>query len=79
MILTAVFLYTDDTYNGMLIPKDANIFIGVWQIHHDESIWKDPATFMPERYHGYDKLASYYAGSSDWAGRDKSNNEDDTK
>lgn len=54
----------------MFIPKDSSIFIGVWSIHHDENIWKDPDSFVPERYLGYDKPASFYAGSSDWEGRD---------
>jgi cytochrome P450 len=55
----------------MFIPKDSTVFIGVWAIHHSDSDYKDPDKFNPDRFDGYNKLANDYAGSSDWAGRDK--------
>ena len=63
--------HTDDEYEGKFLPKESTIFIGVWGLHHDKSYYKDPNTYDPERYNGYDKLASYYAGSPDYMKRDK--------
>ncbi|KAM6058884.1 cytochrome P450 1A4-like [Chlamydotis macqueenii] len=36
--------------NGYYIPKDTCVFINQWQVNHDEKLWKDPATFNPERF-----------------------------
>lgn len=55
----------------MLLPKDSIIFVGVWTLNHDSRVWKEPHKFIPERYEGYDKLASHYAGTADYANRDK--------
>ncbi|XP_068226086.1 cytochrome P450 3A40-like [Palaemon carinicauda] len=33
-----------------LIPKDTNILIPVWQIHHDPKLWPDPFKFDPDRF-----------------------------
>lgn len=56
----------------MLIPKNSIIFMGTWSIHHDETLFKNPSAFDPDRYLGHSKLASDYAGSPDWANRDES-------
>ncbi|KAF2179307.1 cytochrome P450 [Zopfia rhizophila CBS 207.26] len=67
-----VCYFPDDEYDGMLIPKDSTIFIPTWAIHHMDTIYEDPDTFDPDRYLQHDKLANDYAGSPDWAKRDKS-------
>ncbi|XP_047324986.1 flavonoid 3'-monooxygenase CYP75B137-like [Impatiens glandulifera] len=35
---------------GYTIPKGARVFINVWSIHRDPSIWEDPLKFDPERF-----------------------------
>ncbi|KAK7204567.1 putative cytochrome P450 oxidoreductase [Myxozyma melibiosi] len=61
----------DYWYDGMLIPKGSTIFIGIWSIHHDESIYPDHETFNPDRYMNHPKLAPDYAASADFENRDK--------
>jgi len=63
-------LRQDDNFEGTFMPKDSIIFIGVWGLHHDKNHFTDPNTFKPERYDGYDRLASHYAGSPDYMRRD---------
>jgi len=65
-------LCPDDEYDGMLIPKDSIVFVPSWALHHDEKLYADHEKFDPGRYQNHEKLASDYAGSSDYAGRDKS-------
>ncbi|NWV31849.1 CP1A4 protein, partial [Grantiella picta] len=36
--------------NGYYIPKDTCVFINQWQVNHDETLWKDPSAFKPERF-----------------------------
>nr|AWD93593.1 cytochrome P450 CYP76AK5 [Salvia miltiorrhiza] len=36
--------------NGYVIPKNAKMFINVWAISRDRSIWKNPESFEPERF-----------------------------
>ncbi|XP_004300714.1 PREDICTED: flavonoid 3'-monooxygenase-like [Fragaria vesca subsp. vesca] len=38
------------TVGGYTIPKGARIFVNVWDIHRDPSIWKNPLEFNPERF-----------------------------
>ncbi|KAF8880414.1 cytochrome P450 [Infundibulicybe gibba] len=40
----------DDVYKGFLIPKDSIIFTNIWAMTRDESVYKDPDSFQPERY-----------------------------
>lgn len=54
----------------MLIPKDTTVLIPTWALHHTDSLYKDPEQFNPERYANHPKLASDYAGSSDYQKRD---------
>jgi len=54
----------------MFIPKGTTIFLPVWAVHHTDSIYKDPDTFNPDRYAGFERLANDYAGSPDWQHRD---------
>lgn len=32
------------------IPKGSRVFVNVWAIHRDPSIWENPLTFLPERF-----------------------------
>ncbi|NXS27761.1 CP1A4 protein, partial [Pomatostomus ruficeps] len=40
----------DTELNGFYIPKDTCVFINQWQVNHDETLWKDPSAFRPERF-----------------------------
>jgi cytochrome P450 len=55
----------------MFIPKNSIIFTATWAIHHNPAEFPDPDTFNPDRYLAFPKLASEYAGSPDFANRDK--------
>nr|WRY74436.1 flavonoid 3' hydroxylase 2 [Euphorbia maculata] len=35
---------------GYTIPKGARVFVNVWAIHRDPSIWENPLEFKPERF-----------------------------
>ena len=32
------------------IPKDTEIWVNLWAMHHDEKLWDEPFTFKPERF-----------------------------
>ncbi|KAF8880415.1 cytochrome P450 [Infundibulicybe gibba] len=40
----------DDIYKGFLIPKDSIVFVNIWAMTRDESVYKDAGRFQPERY-----------------------------
>ncbi|XP_037547041.1 cytochrome P450 1A1 [Nematolebias whitei] len=40
----------DTSLNGYFIPKDTCVFINQWQINHDPEVWKDPSSFIPDRF-----------------------------
>ncbi|KAK4031782.1 hypothetical protein C8A01DRAFT_21053 [Parachaetomium inaequale] len=40
----------DDMYNGMFIPKGTIVYPNVWAMCHDETVYRDPFRFWPERY-----------------------------
>lgn len=40
----------DTTLNGYFIPKKTCIFINMYQVNHDETIWDNPSVFRPERF-----------------------------
>ncbi|EAU32059.1 conserved hypothetical protein [Aspergillus terreus NIH2624] len=40
----------DDLYNGYLIPKGALILPNIWAFTHDPNVYRDPASFKPERF-----------------------------
>ncbi|KAK9147954.1 hypothetical protein Scep_006711 [Stephania cephalantha] len=35
---------------GYMVPKGARVFVNVWAIHRDPSIWEKPLDFNPERF-----------------------------
>ncbi|KAL6972592.1 unspecific monooxygenase [Sarracenia purpurea var. burkii] len=35
---------------GYTVPKGARVFVNVWAIHRDPSIWENPLEFSPERF-----------------------------
>ncbi|KAG5228496.1 geraniol hydroxylase [Salix suchowensis] len=38
------------TIGGYSVPKGSQIFINVWAVHRDPSIWENPIEFKPERF-----------------------------
>ncbi|XP_053431096.1 cytochrome P450 1A4-like isoform X3 [Nycticebus coucang] len=40
----------DTTLNGYFIPRKTCIFINMYQVNHDETIWDTPSLFRPERF-----------------------------
>lgn len=40
----------DAIVDGYLIPKGAFVIPNQWQLLHDESIYKDPMEFNPDRF-----------------------------
>lgn len=42
----------DDVVNGYFVPKGTIVFSNVWFMGHDESVYKDPMQFDPDRYVG---------------------------
>lgn len=40
----------DSVVNGFFIPKDRLIMPNLFAVHHDPTLWKDPDTFMPDRF-----------------------------
>ncbi|XP_063958165.1 cytochrome P450 2U1-like isoform X1 [Lytechinus pictus] len=42
---------TEDTdLAGYSIPKDTHVFINLYSVHVDPTLWKEPDKFMPERF-----------------------------
>ncbi|XP_028762782.1 geraniol 8-hydroxylase isoform X1 [Neltuma alba] len=44
----------DVELGGYTIPKGAQVLVNVWAIGRDQSIWKNPEEFSPERFLGSD-------------------------
>lgn len=38
------------TIGGFSVPKGARVFVNVWAVHRDPSIWENPLEFKPERF-----------------------------
>ena len=32
------------------IPKDTEVWVNLWALHHDENLWDEPFAFKPERF-----------------------------
>ncbi|XP_007937774.2 cytochrome P450 1A4-like [Orycteropus afer afer] len=40
----------DTSLNGYFIPRKTCVFINMYQVNHDETIWDNPNLFRPERF-----------------------------
>lgn len=40
----------DSTVGGFHIPKGSRVFVNVWAIHRDPTIWENPTDFNPDRF-----------------------------
>ncbi|KAM4049016.1 cytochrome P450 1A1-like [Anomaloglossus baeobatrachus] len=40
----------DTILNEFWIPKDTSVFINMYQVNHDQTVWRDADTFLPERF-----------------------------
>jgi cytochrome P450 len=60
-------------YKDMFIPKGTVISIHQYALHYDESRYKDPETFDPDRYLGHPLKAGVYAAHPDPYERDHFN------
>ncbi|XP_072260254.1 cytochrome P450 1A1-like isoform X2 [Pyxicephalus adspersus] len=40
----------DTTLNGYFLPKNTSVFVNMYQVNHDPTIWKDADLFIPERF-----------------------------
>ncbi|KAM9330706.1 cytochrome P450 1A1-like [Gastrophryne carolinensis] len=40
----------DTTLNGYFIPRNTSVFINMYQVNHDPTMWKDAELFVPERF-----------------------------
>ncbi|KAL0902866.1 hypothetical protein M5K25_028459 [Dendrobium thyrsiflorum] len=48
---------------GFAVPKGSRVFINVWAIHRDETMWKDPLEFKPERWSYVSEFSYFPFGS----------------
>ncbi|KAF8402134.1 hypothetical protein HHK36_013086 [Tetracentron sinense] len=35
---------------GYYVPKGTRLFVNIWKLHRDPSVWSDPCEFKPERF-----------------------------
>ena len=40
----------DCKVGGFHIPKGTLLFVNLWKLHRDPSVWSDPEAFFPERF-----------------------------
>ena len=40
----------DCKLGGCSIPKDQEVLVNLWGLHHDEKLWDEPFTFRPDRF-----------------------------
>jgi len=52
----------DFQYEGYIIPRGTTVIGCVWSVHHDQSVYPDPTTFMPERFLTDQKLPHFTFG-----------------
>lgn len=43
-------LTQDDHYEGYFLPKGTMLFANTWSIHRDETEYRDPESFIPDRF-----------------------------
>ncbi|XP_075119639.1 cytochrome P450 1A1-like [Leptodactylus fuscus] len=74
----------DTNLNGYYIPKDTSVFINMYQVNHDQTVWRDADLFIPERFldkHGHieksliDKVFIFGMGVRKCLGEDVARNE----
>lgn len=55
------------TVAGYTVPKGSRVFINVWAVHRDPTIWENPSEFKPERFYhrvdGRDHAKWDYSGN----------------
>ncbi|WP_204344871.1 cytochrome P450 [Psychroserpens algicola] len=52
---------SDDNFNGMHFDAGSNLLFSVYEIHRHPELWKQPNTFLPERFaEGGRKFSSQY-------------------
>ncbi|KAJ6851141.1 geraniol 8-hydroxylase-like [Iris pallida] len=50
------------TIGGYTIPQGSRVFVNVWAIHRDPSVWEDPLEFKPERFSSTEFKWDYNGG-----------------
>jgi beta-ring hydroxylase len=45
----------DDVLDGFRVPAGSDLFISVWNIHHNPAYWPEPDQFNPERFGPLDR------------------------
>ncbi|EMC98771.1 hypothetical protein BAUCODRAFT_120072 [Baudoinia panamericana UAMH 10762] len=55
---------------GKMLPKGSMLLLNVWGLHHDQSMYANPAEFDPDRYRGWISFSAEYANSADPGKRD---------
>lgn len=40
----------DSTIGGFRIPRGSRVYINIWAIHRDPTLWENPTDFYPERF-----------------------------
>ncbi|KAH7661965.1 Cytochrome P450 E-class group I protein [Dioscorea alata] len=55
------------TVAGFSIPQGSRVFINVWAIHRDPSIWENPLEFNPERFLGLDGSGKWDYNGNDFS------------
>ena len=54
----------DTELAGTFIPKGTVVFLNMYELHHNPTVWKDPNTFNPERF--ADGGEADQAGNNTW-------------
>lgn len=68
VIDTAPRITSQDTYiDGAFIPKNTFVAANLFSLHHDESIWKNPDDFIPERFEPGGEADQIYEQGVNWA------------